>query len=316
MKVLMLSQAEVTALLDLDRLLDALEDGFRAVSSGKVEVPGRTAVTAEHDGWLGTMPGYGAGLGLGVKLVSVFPHNDAAGLPSHQALIALFDPATGSPLAVMDGTRITAIRTAGAAAVSARHLAREDAKVLAIVGAGVQGHAHLEIMPRVRDFEEIRVASRTPDSARRLAALDPRAHAVESFEDAVRGADVIALCTHSGAPVIRREWVSPGTHVSSVGFAPPSAGLDRELPEAARLFVGSRAAAFLPPPAGCMELAGMDPDIATELGEVLLGTRPGRRSREEITVYKSMGHAVEDLAAASLAYREAVARGAGSAVEL
>src|SRR6266581_7971880 len=113
MKVLMLSQGEVTAMLDLDRLLDALEDGFRAVSSGKVEVPGRTGVTAEHDGWLGTMPGYGPGLGLGVKLVSVFPHNDAAGLPSHQALIALFDPATGSPVAVMDGTRITAIRTAG-----------------------------------------------------------------------------------------------------------------------------------------------------------------------------------------------------------
>src|SRR6266581_4939728 len=112
MKVLMLSQAEVTALLDLDRLLDALEEGFRAVSSGKVEVLGRTAVTTE-EGWLGTMPGYGAGLGLGVKLVTVFPHNDAAGLPSHQALIALFDPATGAPVALMDGTRITAIRTAG-----------------------------------------------------------------------------------------------------------------------------------------------------------------------------------------------------------
>src|SRR6059058_2357008 len=257
MKVLMLSQAEVTALLDLDRLLDALVEGFRALSSGKVEVPGRTAVTTEHDGWLGTMPGYGAGLGLGVKLVSVFPHNDAAGLPSHQALIALFDPATGSPVAVMDGTRITAIRTAGAAAVSTRHLARKDSRVLAIVGAGVQGHAHLEIMPRVREFEEIRVASRTPDSARRLAALDARARVAVGFEAAVRGADVIALCTHSGEPVIRREWVSPGAHVTSVGFAPPSGELDRELAEAADLYVESRAAAFLPPPAGCMELAGM-----------------------------------------------------------
>ncbi|TMG42998.1 MAG: ornithine cyclodeaminase family protein, partial [Chloroflexi bacterium] len=190
------------------------------------------------------------------------------------------------------------------------------AKVLAIVGAGVQGHAHLEIMPRVRDFEEIRVASRTPDSARRLAALDPRAHAVESFEDAVRGADVIALCTHSGAPVIRREWVSPGTHVSSVGFAPPAGELDRALAEAGGLYVESRAAAFLPPPAGCAELTGMDPDRATEMGEMLLGTRPGRRSRDEVTVYKSMGHAVEDLAAASLVYRAAVAKGAGSTVEL
>src|SRR5438552_11840278 len=161
MKMLMLSQADMTALLDLDRLLDALEEGFRALSAGRVEVPARTAVNAEKDGWLATMPGYGSGLGLGVKLVSVFPHNHELGVPSHQALIALFDPATGSPVAVMDGTRITAIRTAGAAAVSVRHLAGEDAKVLAIVGAGVQGHAHLEIMPRVRDFEEIRVASRT-----------------------------------------------------------------------------------------------------------------------------------------------------------
>ena len=211
----MLSQADVSALLDLDRLLDALEDGFRALSSGQVEVPGRTAVTAERGGTLLSMPGYGACLGLGVKLVSVFPDNDSAGLPSHQALITLFDPTTGSPVAVMDGTRITAIRTAGAAAVSVRHLAREGSRVLAIIGAGVQGHAHLEIYPRVRDFREIRIASRNPDSSKKLAGMNPLATAVESFEDAVRGADVIALCTHSPSPVIRRDWVSPGAHVTS-----------------------------------------------------------------------------------------------------
>ncbi len=255
----MLSQADVTALLDLDRLLDSLEEGFRAVSSGKVEVPGRTAVTAEHDGWLGTMPGYGPGLGLGVKLVSVFPHNDAAGLPSHQAL---------------------------------------------------------KIFPRVRDFDEIRIASRTIDSARELAALNPKVHAVESFEEAARGADVIAMCTHSSTPVVLREWVAPGTHVTSVGYAAPHGELDRELAEAANLFVESRPAAFSPPPAGCMELAGMDPEKASEMGEVLLGKRPGRRSDDEITVYKSMGHAVEDLAASNLVYKEALARGAGSSVEL
>jgi len=246
----------------------------------------------------------------------VFPHNDAAGVPSHQALIALFDPATGSPLAVMDGTRITAIRTAGAAAVSTRHLARRDSRVLAIIGAGVQGHAHLEIFPRVRQFEEIRIASRSIDSARQLAAVNPQARAVESFEQAVRGADIIAMCTHSSTPVVKREWVAPGTHVTSVGYAAPHGELDRELAEAASLFVESRAAAFSPPPAGCMELAGIDPDKASEMGEVLLGKRPGRRSDDEITVYKSMGHAVEDLAAASLVYQEARARGAGSTVEL
>ena len=312
----MLSEADVTALLDLDRLLDALEAGFRALSSGQVEVPGRTAVTAEHGGMLLSMPGYGAGLGLGVKLVSLFPANDSTGLPSHQALIALFDPTTGSPVAVMDGTRITAIRTAGAAAVSVRHLARSDAGVLAIIGAGVQGHAHLEMFPRVRDFREIRIASRNPESSKRLAGMHPQARVVESFEDAVRGADVVALCTHSPSPVVLREWISPGAQVTSVGYAAPHGELDRALAEAANLFVESRAAAFLPPPAGCMELAGMDPEKATEMGEVLLGKRPGRRSDSEITVYKSMGHAVEDLAAAAVVYREAVARGAGLGVEI
>jgi alanine dehydrogenase len=312
----MLSQADVRELLDLDPLLDALEEGFRALSSGRVDIAPRTAVKAEGDGFLQSMPGFAAGLGLGVKLVTGFPENHKLGLPSHQALIALFDPATGSPLAVMDGTRVTAIRTAGAAALSARHLARKDARVLAIVGAGVQGQAHLEMLPRVRDFEEIRIASRRTESAQRLAERDPRARAVPDAETAVRGADVVALCTSSVVPVIQRSWVNPGTHVSSVGFAPPGGELDRELAESAALFVESRAVAFQPAPVGCMELVGMDAAHATEIGEVLLGTRPGRRSREEITVYKSMGHAVEDLVAAGLVYRAAVAKGSGSAFEI
>jgi len=132
----------------------------------------------------------------------------------------------------------------------------------------------------------------------------------------VRDADVIAMCTHSSTPVIKLAWVAPGTHVTSVGYAAPHGELDRELAEAANLFVESRAAAFSPPPAGCMEIAGMDPEKASEMGEVLLGKRPGRRSNDEITVYKSMGHAVEDLAAASLVYKEAKASGAGARVEL
>jgi alanine dehydrogenase len=316
MRVLLLSQPEVRRLLALEPLLDALEEGFRALSSGQVEVPPRMAVDGDRGGFLASMVGSGPQLGLGVKLVSVFPENDAAGLPSHQALIVLFDRASGSPVAVMDGTHITAIRTAGAAAVAARHLARQDARVLAIVGAGVQGHAHLEALPRVRDFQEIRVASRTPRSALRLAELHPLARAVDGYEVAVRGADVVALCTHSGAPVIRRDWVAPGAHVSSVGFAPPEGELDRALAETATLFVESRAAAFQPPPVGCVELTGLDPDRAAEIGEVLLRVRPGRRSEDQITVYKSMGHAAEDLAAGSLVYRAALEAGAGIVLEL
>src|SRR4030088_2820820 len=152
MDLLMLSEADVRRLLDPDLLLDALEEGFRAVSAGAVDVPMRVGANAEEEGFLAVMPGYGRGLGLAVKLVSVFPHNHDHGLPSHQALIAVFDPATGSPVAVMDGTYITAFRTAGAAALSTRHLARDDAHVLAILGAGVQGGSHLEMLPRVRDF--------------------------------------------------------------------------------------------------------------------------------------------------------------------
>lgn len=315
MQVLILSEADVRELLDFDRLLDALEAGFRAISAGRVDVPPRIAAHTPG-GFLADMPGYVEDIGLATKLVSVFPANHERGLPSHQAVICVFDPATGSPVAVMDGTRITAIRTAAAAAVSTRHLARGDARVLAILGAGVQGAAHLETFPRVRDFEEIRIASRTHEHAVALAARDPRARAVESFETAVRGADVVALCTHSGEPVARLEWLAPGTHVTSVGFSPPHGELDRAIAEQGRLVVESRAAAFQPPPAGCLELHGMDPDAAAEMGEVVLGRRRGRTDDREITVYKSMGHAVEDVVAAGLVYGAAVAKGAGQRVEL
>jgi alanine dehydrogenase len=315
MDLLLLSEADVRRLLDPERLLTALEDGFRAISGGTADVPPRVAANTPG-GYLAAMPGYGASLGLATKLVSVYPANHDLGIPSHQALVCLFDAGTGSPLAVMDGSRITAVRTAGTAAVSVRHLARADARVLAIVGAGVQGASHLEMLPRVRDFAEIRVASRTFDHALALAATHPRARAVEGFEEAVRGADVVALCTHSGEPVIRLDWLSPGTHVSSVGFAAPHGELDRAIAEQGTLFVESRAAAFQPPPVGCMELVGMDPASAREMGELLLGKAPGRQADEELTVYKSMGHAIEDVAASLVVYEAARREGAGTTFEL
>jgi ornithine cyclodeaminase/alanine dehydrogenase-like protein (mu-crystallin family) len=236
-------------------------------------------------------------------------------LPGHQALICLFDAETGSPLVIMDGTYVTAIRTAGGAALATRLLARPDARVLAIVGAGVQGRSHLAILPRVRDVAEIRIVSREHADAERLAATNPRARAVASFAEAVHGADIICLCTTSGTPVIERDWLKPGAHVTSVGYFPPHGELPRAVIEGGRLFVETRLA-FDPPPAGCGELAGLDPALGTELGQVILGLRPGRTTSDELTVYKSMGHAVEDLVAASLAYRRALETGVGQAVSL
>jgi ornithine cyclodeaminase/alanine dehydrogenase-like protein (mu-crystallin family) len=315
MGVLVLGRAEVERLLDPDRLLSALGEAFAALSRGEVSVPPRIAATVGDAGLLAAMPGYVPSAGLGVKLVSVFPANTSRGLPSHQALICLLDPATGTPITLMDGTHITALRTAAAAALSARLLAREDARVLAIVGAGVQGAAHLTMFSLVRALVEVRVTSRSPAHAQALAAADPRAHPVDSVEDAVAGADLVALCTHSGEPVLNADWLAPGAHVTSVGFAPPHGELDRATVERGSLFVEARTA-FAPPPAGCFELEGLDPASATEIGEVLLGRRPGRREPGELTVYKSMGHAVEDLAAARLVDERARHEGVGTLVDL
>ena len=313
-EVLVLSEADVTGLLDVGELLGALADAFRALSAGRASVPPRVAANAEA-GLLGAMPVHLPGVALGAKLVAVFPGNHAAGQPSHQALVALFGEADGTPLALMDGTRITALRTGAAAAVAAGALARPDAAVLAILGAGVQGHAHLDALPHVRAFRDIRVASRTPAHAAALAARHPAAAAAGSFEEAVRGADVVACCTDAREPVLDAAWLAPGVHVSSVGgtFGPE---LDAATVQRARVFVEWRGAASNPPPAGAHDLQGLDPDGITEVGEVLAGTSPGRTTDTEITVYKSTGHAVEDAAAARLVYDRARQAGAGVIVTI
>jgi len=293
--VLVISQEEVARLLDVDDLLDALERAFVELSAGRASVPPRIAAFLEK-GLLGAMPGYVDGV-LAAKLVTLFPDNE----PSHQALIAVFDADTGEPKAVMDGTHITAIRTGGGAAVSTRALAREDAKVLAILGAGVQGRSHLETVGRVRDFQEVRIASRNPEHARAFAA-ETSATAFDTFEEAVRGADVVCCCTSAAEPILRREWLDSGTHLTSVGSSMEGPELDRETVTAGLLVIESRVA-FQPPPAGSHELEGLEPSDAVELGEVLSGTHPGRSSDDQITVYKSMGHAVEDAAAAALVLR-------------
>jgi len=313
-ELLYLSAADVERLLDIDAMLDALASALSAYSSGSAKVPPRIAVRLEH-GLLGVMPGHLPGVALESKLVSVFPANDEHGLPSHQGLIALFDEEDGTPLAVMDGTYITAIRTAGTAAVAARILARQDATVLAILGAGAQGSSHLKTFPRVRDFKEIRIASRNSERAVALAASNKRARSVATFEEAVGGADVVACCTDARSPILQRDWLAPGVHVSAVGgtFGPE---LDEATVKAASVFVEWRGAVTNAPPTGAYELQGLVPEDVTEVGEVIAGTRPGRQSDEEITLYKSTGIAVEDAAAARLVYDRARAEGAGTRLPL
>jgi ornithine cyclodeaminase len=287
--MLVLSRAEVEELLDLDELIDALARAHVELSAGAASMPPRIAAFAGGDGLLGAMPAYLPSAGLGCKLVSLFPHN--VDRPTHQAEIVIFDPENGTPAAVMDGTYITAMRTAAAAALATRVLAREDARVLAILGTGVQSQAAQEMFPRVRDFTEIRVAGRG------------------EYEDAVRGADVVHAATHSPDPVVLAEWLSPGAHVSSVGYNAPGSELDLAIVARADVIcIESRDSAFAPPPSGAPEVVGVDRERTVELGEVIAGTRPGRTSNDDLTLYKSVGVAVQDLAAAALVLAAAEAR--------
>jgi ornithine cyclodeaminase/thiomorpholine-carboxylate dehydrogenase len=295
--VLVLSRADIERLLDPAALLEALADAFRALTAGEVQAPPRNRITGPGTAFLLSMPGQTRGGPMTVKVVTLFD-NAARGIPNHLATIGLYDPTTGECRAFMDGTYVTAARTAASAALACDLLARRDARVLTIVGGGVQGEHHRRAFPLVRTFDEIRVVSRHDDA-----------------EDAVRGADVVALCTSASEPVIEPEWIAPGTHVSSVGYHPPAGELPPALARDAALFVETHDA-FSPPPVGCGELQGLDAASGTELGEVLLGRRPARASDDDITVYKAMGNVAEDIAAAELVYAAALRDGAGTIVEL
>jgi alanine dehydrogenase len=314
-KILSLSEVEIKKCLDLRKLLDALADGFKALSDGRVVNPARPQLDIPDAGYSLAMPAWMKGMHLTVKLVNVFEGNIARGIPSHLATIHLFDPETGMPVCIMDGTYITAVRTSGSAVLSVRELARRNAKVATVVGAGVQASQHLHLLPLVRDFQEIRVFSKDFADAQALASHHSNITAVEDLEAAVRASDVVCLATHSYVPVISAEWVQPGTHVSSVGVAPPGGELPIDLIARGNLFVETRDS-FSPTPVGCCELANIDPEAGTDLGAMLLGLRPGRTSDQQITIYKAMGVAMEDMVAADLAYREAKRLGAGQAISL
>jgi ornithine cyclodeaminase/alanine dehydrogenase-like protein (mu-crystallin family) len=251
---------------------------------------------AEHQGFLGLMPAY-AGAALGTKLVAFYPHN--TDVPTHHATILLFKPETGEPLATMDGRLITEVRTAAVSAVATQHLARPDVSVLTIIGSGVQARSHLEALRLVCDFREVRVWS--PHRAATFAK-EHSVRAATSAEEAVRGADVVVTATTSSTPVLYGEWLSPGAHINAVGAPRPDwRELDDEVLRHARIYVDSREAAMKE--SGDVIAAG---EIFAEVGEVLSRAKPGRRSSEEVTLFKSLGLAVEDVATAELVYRKAL----------
>ncbi len=328
--MLVLKRVQVEALLDLDLLIDALATAMADLSAGRASVPPRIAAfVAESGGLLGAMPGYVPSVGvLMSKLVTLFPGNAGTPLPTHQAVIAMFDPETGRPTALLDGTAITAIRTGAGSALSARLLAREDSAVLAILGTGVQARSHVRAMLRVRPIKEVRIAGRDPARAAALAAelsatTDAEVHAVSSYREALNGTDVACATTHAAEPVVRREWLAPGVHVTSVGLNQTGREVDAATIADALVVVESRDAALAPFPAGSNDLLMPIRDgvitadhVYAEIGELVAGTRPGRQSTEDITLYKSVGVAVQDAAAAALVVAAAQAQGIGEHITL
>jgi alanine dehydrogenase len=309
-QVMTLSETEVEKYLDLKELLDGLEDGFRGLELGEVQSPPRSQLSVAGKGFSLAMPAWRQGLQMTVKIVNVFDGNLDIDLPNHLALINLFDPDTGATSCVMDGTYITGIRTAASAVLSARMLSRSGSRIATVIGAGVQGREHVRLLPLIRDFEHINVCSLRFEDAQRLAARSEIARATTDVETAVRESDVVCLAAHSPTPVISPEWVKRGAHVSSVGYCPPNGELPKDLARHHRLFVETLDA-FQPTPVGCGELAGLDASMGTTLGAVALDRKAGRISDVEITVYKAMGLAMEDMVAANLAYQRAKREGGG-----
>src|SRR5262249_25728316 len=308
----LLNERDVRVVLQMDDLIAAMETALERFSAGAARQPLRTIVEAGDHGFYGVMPAYLEGPpALGTKLVSVYHRNAGRGLPSHLATIVLHDPDTGGLLAILDGRYITEARTAAVSAASVRHLARKDSRILAILGSGVQARSHADAIPRAGTCDEIRIWGRTPERAAALAlnlapALRASVSAVPTARHAAEGADVIALVTASREPVLRREWVRDGAHICAVGACRPD---QREMETAvvkdARVFVDPRGGALgeagdtVTPTRGGAIAA---PHTAAELGDVFGGRAAGGRGPAEITIFKSLGMAVEDVAAARLAF--------------
>jgi len=321
-KLLVLGEHAVRELLSMRECIAVMEDALAALARGEVHQPLRAIVRPENAaGFLGLMPAYRRGERsfYGLKEVCVFPGNPARGLDTHLGAVLLHSGETGELLAVVNASAITAIRTAAVSAVATKLLAREDAKTLAIIGAGVQGRSHLEAIPLVRSIREVRIFSRNREDAENLcgAADLGGASVASSVQEAVNGADIIVTATSSHDPVIRREWIAPGTHINAVGSSVATAReLDGATVAAASLFVDRRESTIHESGDYLFALSegaiAGESHIRAEIGDILIGRAKGRTAREEITLFKSLGLAIEDLAAAAFLYEKARAEKLGS----
>ena len=324
--VLVLSQQDVEQVLDLEQLVAALASAMAEVASGRASMPPRVAARVdERDGLLVAMPALLPGAAaLTTKLVALFPHN--VDRPTHQAVIVCFDPADGTTLAVMDGTFITEARTAAGSLLASRHLARRDASRVTIIGAGAQARAHARAFATWPGLESITLTARNPERLQRLVAelaqMDLPVRAARSLPESLEEADIVCATTHASQPVVLRALVRPGTHVNSVGYNTDGDGeVDVDLVRDAYVVVESRGGSPRSPPAGAIELhraieAGIPDPIDAELGSLVLGTSVGREDDDTVTLYKSVGVAAQDAAAASLVLAEAARRSIGQRVDL
>lgn len=335
MQLHLISANDLRSVVDMPLAIDAVARAFAQRTRGRARDPLRSSleveggVTLVMPGWVDGMPGNGRGgpEGLGTKVVSVFPGNPDLGHPSVTAVVLLVDPATGLPRALVEGTSLTALRTGAASGVATRHLAREDARVLAVFGAGVQARAQIEAIRCVRRIREVRIVSRTGTSAERLAAElqeeggPLEARAVRDPREALAGADVVVAATDSSVPVFPGEAVEPGTHVNGVGsYTPEMREVDVELVARSTVVVDGREAAWAEAgdliqaaDEGAIERPG---HVQADLGEVVLGRHPGRSDSDEITFFKSVGSAIQDVAVAAEALRRAEEAGVGRIVEM
>jgi ornithine cyclodeaminase len=327
MNVLVLSQSDVAHLLPMGDCIDVMESALRALSNGDAILPLRQILRLpDSKNAFAVMPAYlGAAKAVGAKVITVFPDNHGTALDSHQGAVLLFEAEHGSLAAIMDASSITAIRTAAVSGLATRLLARDDAAEVAILGTGVQARTHLEAMCAVRPVRRVRVWSRSAAAVREFAARESRQRglAVEparNAQEAVEGAEIICTVTAAREPVLAGDWLADGAHVNAVGASLPFAReLDTSAVARGRLYVDRRESAlneagdFLIPK---REGAITDDHIVGEIGELLLGRAPGRRTPSEVTIFKSLGLAVEDVAAAQFIYERARIERRGSGVEL